>query len=369
MRLSTEWYGVFLVAGDRIVDQALFPRDPQSIAERLAAMGAGSVLDEERALAGRASGSLEVVEDRLVGLPNARLVPRTPSISADRYAGFGFDRRLLHDAALLHAQAAMRTALSRPDVHIVQAVDALDDITEAANLLSERLREWYALHYPEAVRAVERHEELAGLVSAHTDRDSVAKARPGLPAESMGGPLGEEETKAIRAFARVNSSLYATRADLESYLEARVPAVAPNLARLLGAPLAARMLKLAGGLERLAKLPAGTIQTLGAEKALFRHIVEGGKPPKHGVLLQHPLLHRAPRRERGPLARALAARVAIAARADAFTKGDVAAKLEQELEEAAAHIRSKAARRPSRHGPGGRGPPRSRPPRHGRGSP
>jgi nucleolar protein 56 len=96
--------------------------------------------------------------------------------------------------------------------------------------------------------------------------------------------------------------------------------VAPNVSALLQPVLAARMLKQAGGLRRLATMPAGTIQTLGAEKALFRHIKEGKRPPKHGFLMQHPLVHRAPRYHRGALARSLAAKVALAARADFFTK-------------------------------------------------
>jgi large subunit ribosomal protein L10 len=64
----------------------------------------------------------------------------------------------------------------------------------------------------------------------------------------------------------------------------------------------------------LAKMPSGTVQTLGAEKALFRHLKEGNRPPKHGVIFQHPLLHRAPLRKRGPSARSLAGALSIAAR-------------------------------------------------------
>ncbi|MHB8585912.1 MAG: NOP5/NOP56 family protein [Thermoplasmatota archaeon] len=358
MRLVTEWFGTFLLAGDRVVDQVLFPREADAIAQRLATIAQGHVLEEERALATKAQGSLEVAEDRLAALPGAKVVPEAPSSMSARAEGFGFPRTLLHDASLIHAKNAMRHALASPDRQVVQAVDALDDMAEAVNLLSERLREWYALHYPEAVQRVERHEELAGLISAQGNRDAIRAQRPDLPGDSMGGPLGPEEERAVRAFARVTSSLYATRAEIERYLDLRVPTIAPNLSELLGAPLAARMLKLAGGLQALAKMPSGTIQTLGAEKALFRHIVEGGKPPKHGVLIQHPLLHRAPRRERGSLARALAARVAIAARADAYTHNAVAADLIRDLEVDAQRIRAKAGRGPSRRprGDGSGGP-------------
>lgn len=356
MRLVTEWYGSFLLTGDRVVEQALFPRDAAALVERLDKLAAGEVLDEERALAAKASGGLEVMEDRLAKITGAKKIALAPTPVGNRAEGFGFGRALFHQVALAHAKAQTRRALGRPDVHVVQAVDALDDLTEAANLISERLREWYGNHYPEAARAVPRHEELAGLVAAHTTSDAVRKAKPELPENEMGGPLPAPEEAALRAFARLTSSLYATRAEMEKFLDQRTPELAPNLAKLCGASLAARLLKIAGGVEALAKMPAGTIQTLGAEKALFRHLKEGAKPPKHGVILQHPVLHRAPRPQRGALARTLAAKIAMAARADAFTKHDVAARLLAELEQAAEEVRRKTPARAKR----GLGPRRGR---------
>jgi len=67
-------------------------------------------------------------------------------------------------------------------------------------------------------------------------------------------------------------------------------------------------------MERLATMPASTVQLLGAEKALFRFKKEGGKPPKHGVIFQHPLINKASRKNRGKIARILAAKIAIAAK-------------------------------------------------------
>ncbi|MCI4340676.1 MAG: ATP-binding protein, partial [Thermoplasmata archaeon] len=89
-----------------------------------------------------------------------------------------------------------------------------------------------------------------------------------------------------------------------------------NISALLGPLLAARMLAQAGGLDRLARLPASTIQVLGAEKAFFEHLRGRAPPPRHGLLFLHPSIQGAPRRLRGKLARALAGKVAIAARID-----------------------------------------------------
>jgi nucleolar protein 56 len=90
-------------------------------------------------------------------------------------------------------------------------------------------------------------------------------------------------------------------------------------------------MSLAGGMERLACMPASTIQLLGAEKALFRFKKEGGRPPKHGVIFQHPLINRAPRRNRGKIARILAAKIAIAAKADVFTKRNISDDLKDDM--------------------------------------
>ncbi|HID25491.1 MAG TPA: C/D box methylation guide ribonucleoprotein complex aNOP56 subunit, partial [Thermoplasmata archaeon] len=59
--------------------------------------------------------------------------------------------------------------------------------------------------------------------------------------------------------------------------------VAPNLAAVAGPLLGARLITLAGGLDRLARMPASTIQIIGAERALFRYKHGEGTPPKHGV--------------------------------------------------------------------------------------
>jgi nucleolar protein 56 len=74
----------------------------------------------------------------------------------------------------------------------------------------------------------------------------------------------------------------------------------------------------AGSLKRLAFLPSSTIQVLGAEKALFRALKTGARPPKHGLLFQHPAVHSAPKWHRGKIARALASKIAIAARIDLY---------------------------------------------------
>ncbi|MFB0558640.1 MAG: C/D box methylation guide ribonucleoprotein complex aNOP56 subunit, partial [Candidatus Bathyarchaeia archaeon] len=55
--------------------------------------------------------------------------------------------------------------------------------------------------------------------------------------------------------------------------------------------------------------------------------------PKHGLIFQHPYVHSRPRKLRGRAARVLAAKLSLAARADAFTGNPLGARLKKELEE------------------------------------
>ena len=349
MFLVTEWFGTFLLdASGSVKDERLFPRDAKALGAILKRLQDGAVLEEERQLAVRAEGDLQVREPRHQALPGARLVERAPTF-ADRAKDYNYDRRLLHAAVLEQGKLAVRESSSRRDMHVVQAVDAIDEMNEQANVLVERLREWYGLHFPELVDKQARNEEVAALVAAHGTREAIMEAAPQHRVDdSMGGPLPDLEKEAVRALARTASTLYSTRADLEKYLDTAMPEIAPNVSVLLQPVLAARMLKQAGGLRRLATMPAGTIQTLGAEKALFRHIKEGKRPPKHGFLMQHPLIHRAPRNQRGALARSLAAKVALAARADMFTHATgTGARLAEEFEKRAEVLKDQKRRRRS----------------------
>lgn len=371
MFLITEWFGSFLLDDQgNVVAERLFPKEPAALATVLHQLAEGQVLEDERALALRAEGELKVREDRQRRLPGAVHTEGAPTL-ADRAKDFGFVQKHLHDATIEAGKMGIRKAYSTRDMHVLQAVDAIDELNEQANILVERLREWYGLHFPEFVDSGNRNEEVATLVSQHVTRDAIMAAAPQYTVEnSMGGPLGPTEQEAVRALARTASTLYSNKAEIEKYVDIAMLEVAPNVAALLQPVLAARMLKQAGGLRRLATMPAGTIQTLGAEKALFRHIKEGKRPPKHGFLMQHPLVHRAPRYHRGALARSLAAKVALAARADMFTKApDVGQRLAAEFQVRADSLKDAQQRKKranAKRGAGPGGPPARGPPRGGK---
>src|SRR5881409_3917481 len=182
------------------------------------------------------------------------------------------------------------------------------------------------------------------LVAMHGRRDRM----PIDHRESVGADLAEREESELKALAGLAKLVADQRRAVEAYVERSVRELAPNVSELTGPIIAARLVTLAGSVEDLARAPAGTVQLLGAERALFRHLRTGSRPPKHGVLFQHPLVHRAPTWQRGAIARALAGRIAMAARADAYTKRRIAPDLLRSLESAVSEIRRRKSKRPAR---------------------
>jgi nucleolar protein 56 len=109
-----------------------------------------------------------------------------------------------------------------------------------------------------------------------------------------------------------------SRSRLAQNIAERCEVILPNCSILVGPLVAARLVSAAGGLTRLAKMPASAIQILGAKNAFFSHQSTGSPPPKHGLIFEHKRVHAAPRSVRGRVARTLAANLAIASRIDCY---------------------------------------------------
>lgn len=209
--------------------------------------------------------------------------------------------------------------IERRDKLIVQTVSALSDLEKILNAMSERLREWYGLHYPEL--EIKDHERFAEKIAETGQREGFEDFE-----KSMGMELKEEDVKVLKDYAGQLKAMYVLRKNIERYLEKIVPEEIPNLNAMLGSVLAARLLSLAGSLERLAKMPSSTIQLLGSEKRLFKFLKSKEKdkrPPRFGLLYLHPDISTNKRELQGKIARLLSSKLALAARADFYTKKDI----------------------------------------------
>lgn len=199
----------------------------------------------------------------------------------------GIPLSLIRDASIIQARSKIKSQLT-PDKDLIQSIEALDEAHEMINVVSERLTTWYTQVTGEPRMQVEEILELETLPS-----------RMGI----------------LKDFYMSNKTLIA---ELSRYLDQESPKVFPNLVKILGTQLAVRIVAAAGSLFRLARMPASTIQLLGAEKALFRHMSDGSPPPKHGFLYQHPSVKQAVRKDKGRVSRKLAAKAAIASRIEYY---------------------------------------------------
>ncbi len=215
------------------------------------------------------------------------------------------------------------------DVYIAQAIASLDDLTKTINLVSNRIREWYGLHFPELGEFIEDPAQLFRLIRVIGNRDSTEWPDLGvsdnkgtrvkeMAESSLGAEINNEDLKPIQDLAKLGLDLINTRKEIEEYINATVFVIMPNVTKLIGPLVSARLLAQAGSLRNLSKMPSSTIQLLGAETALFRHLKTGESPPKHGYLFQSPLIHQAPFHQRGKIARIIAGKISIAARLDHF---------------------------------------------------
>jgi nucleolar protein 56 len=221
---------------------------------------------------------------------------------------------------------------AKRDSLVVQAVRALDEIDKVLNVFSERLREWYGLHFPELNRAVASHEKFAKLVAKYGKRENV-EGYEKLAEESIGIEINEEDEKILKEYASFLEKLFDLREKLEKYVVATMKEMAPNFSEIAGPLLAARILSKAGSLEKLAKAPSSLIQLIGAEKSLFRYLHGKGKAPKHGLIYLHPYIQNAKKEDRGKVARILANKISLAVRIDYYTKDDKREELKRDLEE------------------------------------
>lgn len=218
------------------------------------------------------------------------------------------------------------------DTMIVQAIALLDDLDKELNTYAMRVKEWYGWHFPEMAKIVNDNLAYSRIILSMGMRTSAATSDLSdiLPEEieaavkaaaevSMGTEITDEDLMNIQLLAEQVVGFTDYRAQLSSYLAARMLAIAPNLTELVGDLVGARLIAHAGSLMNLAKSPASTIQILGAEKALFRALKTKHDTPKYGLIYHASLVGQATGKNKGKIARMLAAKAAIGIRVDALS--------------------------------------------------
>ncbi|MFH1451724.1 MAG: hypothetical protein ABIF88_00955 [archaeon] len=103
---------------------------------------------------------------------------------------------------------------------------------------------------------------------------------------------------------------------IEKDLTKLVEIYLPNSYKLLEPYILGKLISSVGGIDNLYKMPSSTIQLIGAEKAMFRHIVRGGACPKYGLIFYSSKIKES--KNKGKTARQLANKLAISIKQDYF---------------------------------------------------
>ncbi|KAI0202964.1 hypothetical protein F4808DRAFT_48671 [Astrocystis sublimbata] len=236
--------------------------------------------------------------------------------------------------ALSHSISRHKIKFSpdKVDIMIVQAIKLLDDLDKELNNYAMRVKEWYGWHFPELDRILNDNLAYARVIehmgirenAANTDLSEILpedlETRVKAAAEvSMGTEIGGIDLDNIKLLAEQVISFTEYRQQLSLYLTSRMKALAPNTTEVLGELVGARLIAHTGSLMKLAKSPGSTIQVLGAEKALFRALKTKHDTPKYGLIYHSSLVGQATGKNKGKIARMLAAKAALCLRVDALS--------------------------------------------------
>lgn len=323
--------GVLVMEDDKVVDKILFPKDPKVVAKRLTGE----------------SPELSTLKSKY---PKARDgMGRLPLGDIAEKVGFCKRPELSPFLSAVNSEMA-RTGVSKGfgrDKLIVNAVRAQKALEDNINTECETLREWYSIHFPELDELLKENADYAKFVSNIGQRKNIsegslekvlsdkryAKAIPQVAKESFGSEVADADIKPIQDYARAIANNITEELGLREYIEGAMKDIAPNVSAVATPYVGALLLEQAGSLERLASLPASTIQLLGAQKAMFRFLKTKKLPPKYGVLYVHPLVSQAPKTNKGKIARTLAGKISIAAKVDFYRGKPIGEKLKKESEE------------------------------------
>ena len=329
---------------NELICEKLFPED--EIIKRLADIGNNEIVKEEQEIIEEVSLKYDEIiietNKRLSDYNNDKLIIKTPNQGGEylrnNYEKFNLDNS---DITKIYEQLAIyniKKESASEDKHLIQAINSIDEIDDAISKLIERIREWYALYFPE-METIKNNETYIKLISQNKTKEEIIKAKSDAFPDNildLEEDINPQDLEIMNNYANSIYELQNSRKNIEEYIDLKMENIAPNLRLLVGSTLGAKLISHAGGIKRIAMYPSSTVQIMGAEKALFRHLKSGDRPPKYGLIYQHPQVRGAKWWNRGKIARMLAGKISLAVRRDVFTKTideNVAEEFKQKVEE------------------------------------
>jgi len=240
-------------------------------------------------------------------------------------------------------------AHENPEYNLVVSANNLSvDVDNEILIVHKFIRDHYRPRFPELQQLVPDPVMFIRSVRALGNESDLTKANLNnvLPpailmtiavaaTTTRGKSLPPAEWKDILEACDLEERLDVARKKIFNYVQSRMSVLAPNVSAIVGTNTAAKLLGVAGGLTALAKMPAGNVHLLGAQKKITAGFSTATRERHTGFIYQSAVVQSAQEEYKRKVQRTVGAKVALAARMDMDRKGGDAVfgrQLRQQLE-------------------------------------
>jgi len=233
----------------------------------------------------------------------------------------------------------IKKELMEPDQRIISLSLMIEKLPSNINELFEALRVVTDLEYPslDSVLSIKEYcqvytlEEIneKNLEKLGLDNKRI-KQVIGIINSEVGIVFSSKERELTKSLAKEILILIETKEVIKKNIEKLLAEVYPTFTKVATPDIAIKMLVICGGMIRLSKFPASTVQLLGSEKSFFKALAQKKNTPKYGILFNHPLIISLPAKKKGKIARTIAAKIVIAIKSDLAGK-DISKELLEKI--------------------------------------
>jgi len=139
---------------------------------------------------------------------------------------------------------------------------------------------------------------------------------------TSGKKMNDEQLVPLRRGCKIGSDLCEARDLILQFVESRMEFMAPNICRIVGPGIAAKVTAQAGGITALTKMPSCNIMLLGAQKKTLQGFSKLQMLPHTGFIFYAKIVQDLPPEFRRKAAKLVAAKLTLAARVDCFHEAD-----------------------------------------------
>lgn len=213
---------------------------------------------------------------------------------------------------------------TQDDLILIDMLNSIEEMDTSINNRIMRIREWYALHFPELSVVSDNLQYLEYLLEIKNRSEFCKAPSTSIPEDiiynasnSMGTDISEGDVEKIVGNAKSILRDIEYRKGRCAMLRSRCKERFPNMFHLAGEVLTAKLIRKAGSISKLSQCPSSTIQIFGSEKAFNEAIRTKSSTPKYGMVFESPFVSKVSDGNKGRVARVLSNKIALCSRVDA----------------------------------------------------